>query len=1475
MFSKNVFSHDPIRIIKWNRLSDQSWNYKTIIVLGPRPENIKKEIQKLTLKNKKATLVSKILKSEFGADWKEKLGFVARQRSTSKPVVGGDLLEVEYEAAPTTGDIMQPSEPLIELELSETPGPIVESGPEPEDEPTELGTLTTDIEPIEGFDSEYVISVDDIQEEKEEEKPELAAKAVPETTEIEYNYDMVLFPEDKVSELKYKINRFMGISIFRQHLWYSVRNHRFPMKYTFFQGTSAISVDMYKSVITRQNGLENILSMPVDMYLYKNKDTLKIEAYDNFVLLGNLYAKSGITEYHLVDLETFVEPARSELGKLNKTDKYQISILYYSFILKYYPQLDMAAFSEYIDDKNINSSYPTLCPTIDELKNYIDRQQVMIGKLYELYETNQNRINRIQSVLFKSLTETTLKVSSNYKGKIVNLRLLFDVFELSPAIDALRLYDVYEGKHILLDKYITGHKKSTEKLIPGVLYFRIVIREHPYQKLNMFLYPNGAYAIKGTWGEDQNYEFNDINAIVQRHVSPIIKNINDMSSKVMYHGTNIKLPSIERGNVKFIDIAISIFWKKILTSDEFKQLKNVLDRFTASRIIVEKQLDRSTLTYYFKKGMFEFDPKRIEKSSPLDNYYSYLFNSDIRQKWFLLFENIRVMNISHRFSDIKMDISGIKEEEYYIFIRYIVLLISEYLYFRKDAPETESRSRITKPLSNLKEQDPHLYNFKKIYDSEIVYSKICQKPYQPLLMTQGQFDNLDKSERENVIKYWNFTTQSPAYYKCPNPKYPYVRFIVGKHPMGYCIPCCKITAPPKDKDDKHRRIYDTCMETHKYEKGDVERSTSRYIMSYGKPIDIGRLSHLPETSLEPLFYETKIEDTEAETEEEIIGVKYYLYGVPQSHPNQSKIGYIYSLSHAMGVNLESLMTLVIQKLEEHKHNFQMLLSGSILNWFRNSEELKDAIRSIFLTKQFIKQDFSQWNELFMDIALQYLEVYTVVFEDKETIIQLQIPNFVENFVDLQYPNHRHLFVLHNLSTDNWNPIYIIHKDLYFRAGIIDRKLFNFQSDVIQLIMDILKIKFKDEIVTKLLTFDVLKRFLDSGSAKWQIEKLLIARDNLCYGVIISNVGFVPLHLSHFKYASTLDVSFESRDIEPPKIDALKSFITKYNAFVVTQSHKAGFVKIDVPLSRPMHERVEPIYPILTFDRWLVNEKMKCVAFVSNGLNFYIQPLDIHKALAINSSSKFQKINYDPAEVNRLLEKRAEPIEDSRIKLINQALYSKYTYQLLVLEFIQMFNRQRNLKIRESLKKLFLKTNFKSLNTTEFFEKLREIIMRGFDSTNAMLLTDLEKLKVQVIEFMTTGESSKKLMQIVDAEYYNFDKIVLERIKQLPKQEIRTQLQKLASQIVQSGDVSNIKDFQFPNILQNCQGVTGDRPDYCSKSGKLIIPKADLDKYLDILSDQIKNPFIEKYLFSPLFQNSMIDYFKFTKRDNEQIEIEFL
>lgn len=1460
---KNPFRTDPVHVVKWDK-QDNKWASTRIVLLGQQSNEIRTALARaLTQFNHGKVTDSAVLRRHFGPAWRESVGL------SRGDIHGGDALDVDTHYGNDTSQGVSDTEFIMTPNTFDEPEIPIDTGKDETPQDAENIEIMDTEHPadVTGLDSseitvhDLVIDLEDLGK-----KPRTLHKTGP----VQFIYDVDIYPEDKVSEFKIKLCDHLDIPMFRQHLWYTTAGQAFPMSYNFIQGGATQHVDM-RDVIS-YDGKDSIYGMPVNMFLYRNKDTIKIEAYDNFTLIGNIYQRNGIKEFHLVDLETFVGPYRTEIAEITKTDKYQLQLLFHGFVVKFFPQLNLAAFVEYVEERHLSQSYPHLEPKKDDL-GYLAKQQVLMRELYTLYEGDENRVRRIDEILHKSLTETTLKIVSSNKGKLINLRILFDLFVLDDKVDALRLYDLVDGKSIMLDKYRAGGRVSQEKLIPGVLYFRVIVSEQPRQQLNLFLYPNGAYAIKSVWGEDQNIEFADVALLVDRHVNPIIRHINTLALQVMYHGTGA-LVEAGKSNVKFIDISKSMFWKKVLTTGEFKQLKVVLDQFAAAHIIQEKQADRNTVSYFFKRGMFEFDPRRIEKSAVIDNYYAYLFNSDIRQKWFMLFENIRVMTVTHRFSDVKIEITGIKEDEYHIFIRYIVLLMSQFMRDRGTAPPREEPRVNTKPLNNLKEQDPHLYNFKKLYNSELVYSKLCQKPYQPNLLTQAQYDGLDKQSKTSTTKYWNFTTNTDAYYQCPNPKFPHVRFIVGKHPKGFCIPCCKITAPPANPKDKQRQIYDKCIQDHIYEKREVERSTSRYIMSYGKPIDIGRLSHLPETSLEPLFYETSVEDhghtATEEEQDDLIRAKYYLYGVPQNHPNAKHCGLLYCFSHAMGMNIDAMVTLICGKLEKYSSNFQMLLNGTITRWFSKPGDLISAFKTTFLSSG-VPSEFTRWNALVQDIALQFLEIYCITFEDRDTVIQLRIPDYLDNIEDIYYPKHMHMVVLHNLATDYWNPIYVLHKDLYFRAGIIDRKLFSFQSEIIQLIMEMIRNKTREEHQTTRLTYDVLRKFV-AQSSRYSIEQILVTQDNLCYGVHIDPVGYVPVHFSHFKWDEQHRVSFKSSDIHPASAPKLHEFCTRYNNWVAEESRKGGFMKLDVSVMRPLLERIEPIHPILTPERWLVLDG-KVVAWRAHNLNFYVETITQAVAQKI-AKVPFQTISYNPIEVNGIFERASHgnvtSAQDRRTELVDHALYRNYLYQLLVLEFIQMFNRQRNTRVREQLKRLFIKNNFK--RTVEIVEKVQTIILQGFDR-NPMLLADVEKIKSQIGEWLISGAPKKELLKLIDSEYYNFDMVMLERMKKMPRKQIHEHLRKLAEKFVEIGNIEK-RDFIFPNLLTSCGADQKVAPGYCNR-GRLVISRVDLDRYLEVLADQIKNPFVEKYLFSPLFQTSMIDYFQFIRRKDEVIEIEFL
>lgn len=1193
--------------------------------------------------------------------------------------------------------------------------------------------------------------------------------------ETKKDVNVRFYPEDKISEVKQKINLALKIPIFRQHLCKLVNGKYIPCEYKFTIDGKFIPLDSFQVFAESET---NIFEMPIDLSYYKNKESIKIEAYDTFTLLGDT------TEFHLIDLETFIEPYREQLINTVKSDKYTLQLLFYGFILPYWPIMDLSIFVEYINLKSISNSYPSIDPPISNLMFLVQQMDI------------SDKIKISKSSLISSLTESTVKITSIHRQKIINLRILFDLLECTPVINGIAIYDIWENKHIVLSKYHKDYEPLAEKMSQMMMFFRITVDN---QKLKLYIFPNGAYAIKGSWNEDQQLDFQSIIKIVELYINPIIDKINSLKSVLYY---DFKLEKATKKNIKFIDLGISLFLKKMLSDSDFSNLKSLLKKFSDARIIQDKQLDKNVLEYYFKKGIYDLEAQRIEKTTPLDNYYSFMFNGEIRQKWFILFENIRILKITHRFSDLKIEISGIKENEYEIFNKYINYLIDEFLKLnsKKGNLDEDIKKISKKPLNSLKEHDPMLYNFKKLYNSEIVYSKICQKPFQPIILSQSQYKDL--KDKKNITQYWNFTTESPAYYKCPNDKFPNIHFITGKHPKGYCIPCCKITLPSTNPEDKQRKIYETCLNKHIYEKKDVEVSSSRYIMSYGKPIDINRLSLLPEASMEPLFETSK---------------KFYLFGVSQNLNSLQKIGAWFCLMHSLNYSEKQLIDAIVDKLPQ---NYNFLLKSEISSWFSQTELIHE-LNDVFIHGK--PSEFDRWNDLAIDIAKYCLGINFIIFEDKHGSIQLKVPINLTDIDDL-IDGNPYLIVLYNIETKNWNPVYQIYKDVYFRTGTIDNRLFDPKSETIQTIMDIYSSKIKQN-VSNFLTLQIIKKFTE-------IEKLYVTTGNFCYGVHVKNIGFVPVHLSNFK---SKDVVFSIKETELPTVDNLQKWFSKYNNWVAVESETHGFVK-ENSHKLPLLERIEPMYPLLKVEKQLVLDGT-CIGFISNGLNFYTKHFKPIKDIPQ------QTLFCNFLKINEILESDKEPVDDFRTKEINNALYNKYSYRLLILEFIQYFNTFRNVKMRESIKKL--------IKSGEINEKLKETVVGNYKNST-VLNEDVVKIQSQI-----TADKEKSL-DAIENNIYNFDKMIIENIKILPFEQAKKQLEKIAEHFVTLG-TPKVKEFS--NILKI--------------NGKITLTKSTFDLYISIIADQLKNPFLGKYLFNPIYQNNMINYFNFNKYNNEIIQIEII
>ena len=215
---------------------------------------------------------------------------------------------------------------------------------------------------------------------------------------------------------------------------------------------------------------------------------------------------------------------------------------------------------------------------------------------------------------------------------------------------------------------------------------------------------------------------------------------------------------------------------------------------------------------------------------------------------------------------------------------------------------------------------------------------------------------------------------------------------------------------------------------------------------------------------------------------------------------------------------------------------------------------------------------------------------------------------------------------------------------------------------------------------------------------------------------------------------------------------------------------------------------------------------------------------------------------------------------------------------MLLEFSTMLNKEKNLDIRHAIKKQIMKNVD---NSEKVIFEINEILQKYYTANTSQKTNtnyDIGKLIEQVNDYAINHNDKKILLSQIDTTTYIFDKIKINTLKNMPKQQLLNELIKLSKRIVALAKPSDIdkildKSNEFPNMLSSCQ-TENNNAIYCKRQ-KLIITSADLKKILEIMASDLTNPFKSKWIFSPIFVNNTIEFLKFIKRSNESISIEIL
>jgi len=868
---QNEFNKTPICVHQMD-FAEAPYVKNTMVFLGNVPKDVQHACDLVATSFSKNLASRKIkdnttLKAYYGSNWKEKLGIVVTK-------TGGE-----------DDDILDLGDELDQIDLFD---------------------LDTPDEAV--VDDEY--DVEEVSVKKPGKKPVIKPKkAIVDKVETKTQTDRTIvfyqdsiYPEDNISEFKEKIYITAGIQPYKQHIYFNSHKHTIPLQYKVLIDGKTASVNI------ERHHKETIMGVPVDRTLYESREQIRIEAYDQFFTLDNIYKKYATTMFYMYNIDSFLSNKR--LVEELKSDNYQLELMYYSFVLIYWPQITLEVFKVYLTSpKEIDEVYPDLAPSINTLTNVYSAEDEILSKKYELlqdastgYRKNPGFRDYNPEFIYKSGSGKALSVSIKNATLVVeksrqfvrtqfgmsvssqikiDVRNLFDKMEITDDIPLIKV-ELLRGRSPFILTKTKDPNMSTGENIGAIFeqikyqlkiasYNTILFAVRAKDKngkpikssqgvskyIIVLLYDNGKYQVRSQWSEDDQMDFKKIHDILLQSTSPFIDSVNKLGRLVFASAD--RLSKISPTNSEFSELSMSLFWKKTLSASQFKSVLNSLSDDFDSRIIKPKEADAGSHEYVYFKGVTGYDITQIDKYISLQNHYSYLSDANVKQKWITLFEQGRVTIFTHRTTDIKIEIQNIKETEFKYFYHYMIA----FLYTADITKEKAGSTKLpmtTNTLKLLKSKDPEAFIFKK-YGSDVVYSRICQKDHQPIPFSPDEIKLLSSSEQERAVKFVNYTTNNDIYYLCRKGKYPYLSFITGQHPKNYCLPCCKKTpaysselSTDSDDPNKKDRIYSTCLEKHEYVEQDEESGSSRYVMNYGKDIYVGRIGKMPDVIQQYLLY---------------------------------------------------------------------------------------------------------------------------------------------------------------------------------------------------------------------------------------------------------------------------------------------------------------------------------------------------------------------------------------------------------------------------------------------------------------------------------------------------------------------------------------------------------------------------------------------------------------------------------------------
>ena len=1035
-------------------------------------------------------------------------------------------------------------------------------------------------------------------------------------------------------------------------------------------------------------------------------------------------------------------------------------------------------------------------------------------------------------------------------------------------------------------------------------------RQIPYAYLTVFA--DGRTEAMADWREDDRVGFEAITAEIATVVGPTISAINDMGAAAFPIGGVLTPPgrpgTASPALIALGAITVSAFWPHALTAAAFRELKSRFRIYEKAGIVGIRGLQQAgAYTFTFRKGVVAYDPRladrladRAEASAParpdqqraaMQNQYAWLTDGSVAARWAATFQG-RMVRIHHRVTDLRIEILGADSlAEFETIRRYVFSFLDGLLRGpdrirtgeaqppAKSAPRAENPSNKESDaphrLRRLQERDPNLFDLKKYDQGATVYSVLCQSGRQPHIHNGAELAALGAKRRAALVRYWNFTENEPAFYECPDPKFPHLSFRAGQHPLGYCLPCCKKSraavgsrAALVNEGCLARRARPGALED------EDETAMSRHVLTYGKAIPAGRISDLPREVGEGLFLGALPRP-----------YRLQMIGIEQSAPAIPNAGFAYALAFAIGLGgdtIDEVLSELAGLAAEMGDTYYALGRGGGAA-FASGRDLGAAILSAFVHRDANLSPFgpggaaaTSWPDILADLARHVYGVEVVVLVDLDGAGTVSVEATPEAAVAITSMGRcgestvaRPRIALLAVGPGGTYPVAALDPNFYLRVApssrwMAARRTFGDdppQESVADFVVDhiadvvrgVLGSHDRRSAGAAELDLGLITRWgcAAGSNPAFILEGRLVNLHNMCYGVFLrrsadAGLAYIPVRQSAYTIDGTPTV-FGPRPSKVLPATVLAAAVADINRFIAA----AG----------------EP-YALIERAATIVDNSGRAVGFVTSGsapLHFFHDagPAEPDGVAVI-------RFPYDSREVDLAivasLQKGAGGDSTTATRAAEADVRNRL-YRLFLAEFSAVLRAERNEGLRAQLVAALKSTQYElATSVAALRRRLTELLCDYPD--------DLQIVRSAVARAYVTAPQGPggAAIAAIAATSFTFDRRTMARLRALGSHEetVGALRALMAPRVTTSADVAG---RALVNMYVSCaeksavHGTT--RAGLCA-GHRLAVPADRIDDFYDILAADVRNP--GKTGLLAAISAGVLNSLDFIRRPGEHLDI---